>query len=316
MKTIITIGTGYSGSSAIYEFLKNTNQFTDPFPDKEFSLTYDPGGLLDLEDKILRAKSTNQVNLIVKQFQNNFYYYTNADNSSKPGKSFSNKLRLKHLFDEYLNKIIEFRYIGESTFMKHQQDFFSYLKSKFYEKFNLKKKNEIVSLVDHKKFKDETYEFLFKLFFENKKINNVILDQGGSITDISNSTKFYENPHIIITYRDPRDIFSEFKQKSAYSYPKEVNIFCQWYKKLIKNIDDQNFENAKILKINFEDFVLKHQNTVEKISKFILEDINLPKDNFNLERSKNNLLKFKNLLSDLELATIEKLLGKHLYFKQ
>jgi len=85
---------------------------------------------------------------------------------------------------------------------------------------------------------------------------------------------------------------------------------------LIKNIDDQNFENAKILKINFEDFVLKHQNTVEQISKFILEDINLPKDNFNLERSKNNLLKFKNLLSDLELATIEKLLGKHLYFKQ
>ena len=32
--------------------------------------------------------------------------------------------------------------------------------------------------------------------------------------------------------------------------------------------------------------------------------------------SKNNLLKFKNLLSDLEVTTIEKLLGKHLYFKQ
>ena len=68
MKTIITIGTGYSGSSAIYDFLKKTNKFTDPFPDKEFSLSYDPGGLLDLEEKILKAKSINQVNFTISQF--------------------------------------------------------------------------------------------------------------------------------------------------------------------------------------------------------------------------------------------------------
>jgi hypothetical protein len=317
MKTIITIGTGYSGSSAIYDFLKKTKKFVDPFPDREFSLTYDPGGLVDLEDKVLKARSINQVNFVIKQFQKNLYYYTNADNAVKPGKNFPNKKKLKYLFGEYINKITEFKYIGESTFMKHQGNFFSYLKSKFYEKLNLKRKKEIISLVDHKEFKEETQKFLNKLFFEDEKTSNIILDQGGSIIDIFNSTKFYKNPRIILIYRDPRDIFSEFKQKSAYSYPKEdVKIFCKWYEKLIKSIDDQNFQNINILKINFEDFVLNHENTVKKISEFILEDIHAPIDNFDLERPKSNLLKFKNLLNDLEVSTIEKLLGKYLYLKK
>ena len=39
MNTIVTIGTGYSGSSAIYEFLRQTNNFHDPFPNIEFSIT-------------------------------------------------------------------------------------------------------------------------------------------------------------------------------------------------------------------------------------------------------------------------------------
>ena len=31
MRTIVTIGSGYSGSSAVYELLQSTNDFHDPF---------------------------------------------------------------------------------------------------------------------------------------------------------------------------------------------------------------------------------------------------------------------------------------------
>ena len=317
MKTIILIGTGYSGSSAIYDFLRATKKFRDPFPDKEFSISYDPGGLIDIEDKIIRARSINQVNFIIKQFQKNLYYYINEDNSIKPGKNFQNKNKIKYLFQEYINRITEFKYIGESTFMKHQGNFFSYLISKFYEKFKLKKKKEILSLVNHKEFLEETRIFLNSLFFPDEKKQTVILDQGGNITDLANSTKFYENPYIILINRDPRDIFSEFKQKVAYSYPKEdVNIFCTWYEKLMKNIDDQDFQNLNILKINFEDFVLNHKDTVKNISDFISEDISAPLDNFDLNRSKSNIMKFKNLLNTTEITTIENVLKKYLYFKK
>lgn len=314
MKTIITIGTGYSGSSAIYELLSKCEIFNDPFPNKEFSLIYDPGSILDIEDKILRNKTINQVNFIISQFQRNLYYYINADNSSKPGKDYSNKSEIKKIYENYLNMIIDFEYTGESTFMKHQKNFIYYLKSKFYEKLKLKKINKIVSLVDHKKFLDETQKFLDDLFFLKSNVNKIILDQGGAITNLYESTKFYRNPYIILVYRDPRDIFSEFKQKSAYSYPKEdVNVFCKWYKKLIDNINNQKIDRINVLKIKFEDFVLKHEFTVNKISSFIEEDIHNSIKKFNLDRSKKNVFKYKKLLNDFEILKIEKQLKEHLY---
>ena len=45
----------------------------------------------------------------------------------------------------------------------------------------------------------------------NKK--DVILDQAGNIWSPYSSTKYFSNPKILIIYRDPRDIFSEFKGK-------------------------------------------------------------------------------------------------------
>ena len=54
------VGTGYSGSSAIYEFLQKTELFHDPLI--IISLTiYDPGGLIELENLIkISLHQTNQ----------------------------------------------------------------------------------------------------------------------------------------------------------------------------------------------------------------------------------------------------------------
>ena len=57
-KIINTVGTGYSGSSAIYEFLQKTNLFYDPFPSSQFSITYDPR--IDLENVIKNQFTINK----------------------------------------------------------------------------------------------------------------------------------------------------------------------------------------------------------------------------------------------------------------
>ena len=57
----------------------------------------------------------------------------------------------------------------------------------------------------------------------------------------------------ILVLRDPRDIFSEFKFKSAYSYPKtDVETFCDWYLYSMNKIEDQNFQELGILKFNLK----------------------------------------------------------------
>ena len=61
-KTIVTIGTGYSGSSAIYQFLRLSDSFYDPFPNIEFSLTYDPGGIMDIEQCIKNNSNSSYEN--------------------------------------------------------------------------------------------------------------------------------------------------------------------------------------------------------------------------------------------------------------
>ena len=61
MKTIVTIGTGYSGSSAIYQCLRESRNFYDPFPDVEFSITYDPGGVMDIDECINKNFSKWQI---------------------------------------------------------------------------------------------------------------------------------------------------------------------------------------------------------------------------------------------------------------
>ena len=67
-KTINTVGSGYSGSSAIYEFLQKTNLFYDPFPSSQFSITYDPGGLIDLENVIKNQFTINKSTLAYNNF--------------------------------------------------------------------------------------------------------------------------------------------------------------------------------------------------------------------------------------------------------
>ena len=79
--------------------------------------------------------------------------------------------------------------------------------------------------------------------------------------------------------------------------------------------NNQDFKNLRILNLNFEDFVLNHKKTIQKISEFISEDLSIHLEDFNLERSKNNLFKFKNLLEDSEILIIEETLKKYLYNK-
>ena len=67
--------TGYSGSSAIYEFLQKTKLFYDPFPNSHFSISYDPGGLLDLESVIKNQFTINKSKLAYNNFVELIKFY-------------------------------------------------------------------------------------------------------------------------------------------------------------------------------------------------------------------------------------------------
>tara|TARA_B100001057_G_C22870171_1_gene958466 strand:- start:371 stop:1327 length:957 start_codon:yes stop_codon:yes gene_type:complete len=316
MKTIITVGSGYSGSSAVYEYLRLTNLFFDPFPDKEFSLIYDPGGISDIENCLLNNFTPTKNKIIYDNFLENIKFYTSPDRGLKPGKNIKIKSHnLNIILKEYLNSITSVVYEGESNFIKFNNSRLINLYKKFLFKFNKRVKGKMTLFCDINDFEYKTKELFLKLFSQNN-INkkDVILDQGGNIWRPYSSTKYFPNPKILIIHRDPRDIFSEFKTKTASAYPgNNVYQFCAWYENIISKIHISEYQNSNILKLNFEDFVLNNIEAIKNISNFLSLEIYNEKVNFDFNYSKKNIKRYKNNLSNLEIEQIENKLKKYLY---
>lgn len=307
-KTINIIGTGYSGSTAVYEYLQLQNFFHDPFKNKEFTISYDPCGIVDIENCISETHSISKANFIYKNFLENIYFYINKANDLKPGKNFQNSEKIKKLLFRYAEDIINFKYDGNTAYLKYRNSKYENIKSKLFNR----NKDKIIFFKELNLFKEITKKlFINMLSFENK---NIILDQGANIYDLYRSSKYYKNPYCILVFRDPRDIFSEFKYKSAFSYPKsDVEIFCDWYLSSMQKVENQNLGNLNILKIQFEDFINDNDKILKKISEFLSIYIEPGNKKFDFHKSKKNIFRYKKLLTNDELLIIEKKLSKYLF---
>ena len=202
LKTINTMGTGYSGSSALYEFFQKTNLFYDPFPESNFSLTYDPGGLVDLEILIENSFTINKSKIAYERFINLIEYYSKEKRRFDLGKNLSrHNPNLQNLLLNFLNNIIIMKYKGDTGYSQFKNNFFEKIRIKILLKLNnlLKKKmnnqNELYLFCDHDHFQKEIKKLFFELF-EKDNINkkDIILDQAGSIFNPKESTKFFFKP--------------------------------------------------------------------------------------------------------------------------
>jgi len=316
MKTIITVGSGYSGTSAVYEYLRLTNLFFDPFPNKEFSLMYDPGGISDIENCLLNNFTPTKNKIIYDKFLENIKFYTSTERGLKPGKNIKIKNQnFEVILKEYLNSITEVVYEGESNFIKFNNSRFVNFYKKLLFKFNKKIKGEMILFCNIDDFQLKTKELFSKLFsYDNNNQKDIILDQGGNIWSPYSSTKYFSNPKVLIIHRDPRDIFSEFKGKTASAYPgNDVYKFCAWYENIMSKTINHEYKNLNIFKLNFEDFILNNNNMVKNISDFLDLEINSKKIDFDFNYSKKNIKRYKNNLSNLEVKEIENKLKKYLY---
>ena len=311
IKTILTIGTGYSGSSAIYEYLQNTGFYFDPFPNKEFSLVYDPGGIIDLEILSSENFTLNKNAFIINQFKKNIDYYTHSYACTKKNKEVD---ITKNILKNYLNSIIYLEYTARTNFIKYNDSFLKKIIEKVFYKVKLKfKNNKIPIIVNSEEFKKNTKKLFKDLFKNNLEEKDIIIDQGANIYNLKNSIKYYTNPHCILVFRDPRDIFSEFKKKTASAYPKEnVELFCLWYDRTMSQILNSDFNDVKLIKIKFEDFILKNELVINKLSNFLNKEIMPNSNKFNFLKSKKNILRFRNDLLKTEVDFIENKLKKYL----
>ena len=316
-KTISIIGSGYSGSSAIYDYLRLTNIFYDPFSNKEFSICYDPGGLMDIEYIIKNKSSIDNHTFIYNKFKKNINFYFANINNLNPGKNLqSNYPKFEEILEKYLESIVSLRYEGQTLLMNFEKNWLKNFLNKFFFYWKQKKNDKIILFKDLISFEKLTKKFFYQLFINyNNEKKNIILDQGGLYSNPISSTKYYQNSLCIIVDRDPRDIFVEYKYKSAFSYPKEsVKKFCDFFINQRKTINLEEHQSNNVFKIYFEKFVLENKKSVLDIAKFLEIDPNflLNNNKFNLDKSKKNIYKYKSLISNDENDYIKDRLKKYI----
>ncbi len=321
-KTINTVGTGYSGSSAIYEFLQKTELFYDPFPNSQFSISYYPGGLLDLESVIKNQFTINKSKLAYNNFVELINFYCNQNSRIKVGKNLVKYNKdLNYLMRNFLNNIVILKYNGETAFTNYKSSFYEHLKYKIlnylykFKKEKRENRNKLFIFCDIEIFEKEVKKLFFELYEKNNQQNkDIILEQAGTIFHPKSSLKYFSNPYNLCVLRDPRDIYTELKRK-GYKFPGySVEIFCSWYENIYKKINLDEKLDKKVFFFNFEDFVIKKQETINKIFDHIqLDRIEINKVDFNFSRCENNINLYKKELYKSEIEYIENKLKKYLY---
>ncbi|MGL3827299.1 hypothetical protein [Candidatus Pelagibacter communis] len=309
---IIVIGSGNSGSGAIFDYLSGQEQNLSFLNGKEFRLIHDPDGLNDLHINNYKNFSINNSASSFMRFQNIFTKFALKQKSNK---------KLIKLLNMYLSNVIELRYNALPEFYKNRLNLND--KLNFYiNRIIFKKKIHKIKLLNMTlPIKEEKFIKITKIFINNiiktihpniKKYKNVILNQGGNYWNLDQSTKYFDNYKIIIVDRDPRSIYWSMKRTGAFSYPgHDVDIFIKWYKKTQKIFENNFKKNKKILKINYERFLNNYNNQKKVINKFIGFNTKV-ESNFDYKKSCLNLYKAKYKLGKTELNKIEKNLKNYL----
>lgn len=324
MKTIIIIGTGYSGSSAIHDFITQNTIYKNPLEDQEFRILDDPDGILNLYNSFYKNPSVNNFTNAIIRFENYVQGLKRLKKKINDKKLKIYKNDILSITNLYIKQITKLRFSALPQFLFTQAGYLKKIQLKlkgFF--FNSKKENyygyNMYLPVEEKVFIKNTKKYILKMIKEqlvNNSSKNIILEQAINIFNFEDVFKFFDDVKIIIVTRDPRDIYYSMKSSQSRSSPcNNVKTFTKWYEFIIekyynykKNINHK--VKKSVLEIKFESFILDFSNEKKKLLKFI--EAKEIKNKYSLKNSKKNVFISKNKLTNYEKKYIEKNLKKYL----
>jgi hypothetical protein len=162
-----------------------------------------------------------------------------------------------------------------------------------------------------KDFLPLTRQYLYDLFvhgFNNENINTYVTHNAVDAYNPTRGLDLFMNGKVIIVQRDPRDIFastsimdnvyvpayeikSNWKLKQSFLNTSSVTAFVNRQKAFFSQVRDE-FDDNRVLRLQFEDVVLNYEESLQKIYTFLNVDksVHLNKGRyFNPELSAKNI---------------------------
>ena len=305
---LIVLGTTFSGSGAVFDYLNGRGDLYEPLFGQEYLLPILPNGLMTLEavsDKAFDPATTEHALIQFEDIANKLMNYWARREDVRLNK----KLPLfKDAIEEFIDDISLVDFPMRLLWRELKQSPIQRILGKFKNRLGFKKKDSrtrlLVSQKDLVIAAQKMHNKMFQLSAEGRPI---LLDQGGSGWNPIESTKYYSNCKIVVVTRDPRDQFVEIKH---YKKATSAEGFVDWYKEMQRRL--KLISNPNILFIRFEDFVQKN----EIFSNTLCNHMSLSSSvssNYQADLSKKNIGKFHQLLAENELQIIESHLGEYIF---
>tara|TARA_A100001388_G_scaffold277673_1_gene270479 strand:- start:8259 stop:9191 length:933 start_codon:yes stop_codon:yes gene_type:complete len=302
MSLVTVLGNTNSGCGAIYEYLIGREDTIDPVNKLEFRLLSDPGGINDLYS-VYNNFSLQNYNFKLKNLIEIGKLYSKKRSFISEGLNLSIIKNYNKYWKEYLKSIKGFKYKHRYIYDDIKKSKLEILSKRIINRLSFRNIlfKDYWTGVTKREFEIHTFKF-FKNIFQmenNKKL--VILNQCGNFWDPIESTKLIGEPKIIMVKRNPLDQFAELKKWKGMHSSKE---FINWFIHLKKM--ESTFDNIdeRILNLNFEDFVLDHENGKNKVCKHLNID-NRVNSNYEVSKSMLNIGKFRKILTNEEIQLIK-----------
>ena len=334
MKKLI-IPTGYmgSGSSAITSYVSEFDDIHADFGAHEYVFMHTPGGVFDLEDKLLKGNNALRSDEALHTFSkvmNLLYdkkYWWVGNYKTTFGVDFK-KITSEYLDSLILTKTDQYWYYQENTSVRMGIKLFfnRVLRLVSFNKIKGSKpllyKEMWLSLPNQEEFylKSKSYlHELFKLIGLDQR--NIVLDQLLLPFNLHRLHKYFdENTYVIVVSRDPRDTFLINKyvynnNNEGIPYPTDVHDFCKYYRAMRESEIPAN--SGQILRISFEDLVYDYDDTTFAIRKFLKLDSTKHSRKLEffdpLKSIENTQLFYNNKDYNYESNVIEEELSEYLY---
>lgn len=275
-------GYGYTGSSAIVDLLKEYEELDVLVKDFsytfEFSLPYEPDGLLDLEYHLTKAPAKHlQSDMAIYRFKQLVEWQRNPMNRITKG-------QFSQLTNDYIDQLVQVSYKCRRVDTRRNNRIQIYwekglgvLQRKIERQLKrnvpiVKEDTRFVSVYPEN-FQKATREYVMRIIEASKENDEAIrlIDQPFPPNNPEDVFHYFDNPYAIVVDRDPRDVYllvKHFAFRGGRFIPTDrVEEYVEYFRSVRKHRPDK--DPQRVIRIKFEDLIYEYQRTVKKIEEFL-----------------------------------------------
>lgn len=273
-----------TGSSAITDLI---SEYEDCFSltDYEFKFLQDPHGVRDLEFQLVENHNRHTSGYALKQYKKLVEFLGNKK-LKRYEYFFQNQW--KTLSYEYINALTEFVYTGYwhqdvidkgTAFHFRKRLMNKILKMTIWRKKSEVSLNELPNEITYcsypteEEFLSYTRDYVEKLFrvanIQNK--TNIMVDQIVPPSNLNHYLQYFNDIRVFVVERDPRDLYllEKYVWKGSVIPTENVEIFCKWFKFTRRHRRFENYDESRVMLVQFEDLVYRYDTTKQRIQRWL-----------------------------------------------